>query len=137
MPLRTTTSLAWLHHAYTVSRACGLATESSHLERQQHEENAEHNGVSADQPYQRERTSSRLTHEEDTEHKRSEAAENQQPLTGDLFAQTDRGHDLEHTRGDRPDRNVEQQRERSDTGRQESQDPDGNADQPLEKQYPP
>lgn len=43
-----TASLAWLHHAYTVLRACGLATESSHLERQQHEDNAEHNGINGD-----------------------------------------------------------------------------------------
>ena len=48
-------------------------------------------------------------------------------LPFDLFAKADGGHDLEHTRGDRPDRDLEKQRERGHTRCEETQDTDADA----------
>ena len=120
-----------------LSRLCGLASETTRPERQDHKQHAEDDGIGRDQPKHGECTCSRLRHEENAQHDRGKSREDEQPLTLDLFSQADRGHDLENACADRLDRDIEQDCERSETGGKESQDPDADSKQPPEKQHPP
>src|SRR4029077_10491537 len=46
-------------------------------------------------------------------------------------------HDLENARGDRPDRDIEEECQCGERGSQESQHADTDSEQPFEKQHPP
>jgi len=66
-------------------------------------------------------------HKENAEPDRGKTCEDQQPLPFDLLSQADRNHDLACS--DRPNCNVEQDRQRGQTGGKESQDPDADSKQ--------
>jgi hypothetical protein len=64
--------------------------------RQGDEQPTHEHGVDADDPDQRERSSTRSHHDADTEQHRDDAAQDQVPLVVDLLAQLDRADDLKH-----------------------------------------
>jgi hypothetical protein len=76
--------------------------EPAHLKRQDNEGQAKRYRETRDQPENRERSCSRPGHKQHAERDRDEAGESQPEFALDLLAQSDRGHDLKESGGNRP-----------------------------------
>src|SRR5262245_2078017 len=114
--------------------AYGAAVEA---QAEQYVEDPECDRVRPDQPQHGERAGAWPQQEQQAERERGGAAEREEPLVLDLLPERDRRGDLEHARRHRPDRDVEEQRQRRDARREEREDADADPDHTLEREQPP